>query len=375
MNRCRVIAGIILAVVATTSVAPAATPVRLKDITTVQGERTNVLVGLGLVTGLAGTGGKNPITREFIVNLSQRFGIRAEPDLIARLRTDTTDKSDNTSVVVVMAQLPFNKRKGEKVDVIVSCMDDAKNLAGGVLGPTPLAAVDGEIYALAFGAISTGGFSFSGEAASVQKNHPTSGRIPDGAQVEKETCNQIGRDGKINLVLRQPDYSTVCRAKDAINATIPDVASVLDSGTLCLTIPVERATDIPAFLADIGELRVTPDGIAKVIINERTGTVVVGDNVRLSRVLVTHANLSVMTGEAPEVSQPNPFGQGETTTVPRSQVDVVEEKKALTVVDEQATVADLAHSLNALGVTPRDLSSIFQQLKAAGALHAELELK
>jgi len=355
--------------------APAAGTVRVKDITRVEGERTNVLVGLGLVTGLQGTGGKNPITREFVLNLAQRFGIRSEPDLIAKLRNDTSDKSDNTSVVVVMAELTTGRKKGEKIDITISAMDDAKSLNGGVLLPTPLVAVDGQVYALASGEVSTGAFSFSGEAASVQKNHPTTGRIASGATVEKETFAQVGLDGRLRLILLNPDYETARRIAGAANKQFPGVAEVIDSGSILLTSPPEWISRTRELASDVQQLLVIPDYPAKVVVNERTGTIIVGENVRLSRVLVNHANLAIMTGETPEVSQPAPFSNGETTVVPRTQVDVVEERNPIVLLDEPATVADLAQALNALGVSPRDLSSIFQHLKVAGALHAELELK
>lgn len=356
-------------------VSRAATEVRVKDITRVEGERENVLVGLGLVTGLQGTGGKNPITREFLLNLTQRFGIRAEPELIARLRNDTADKSDNTSVVVVMAYLPTGRKKGEKIDVLISAMDDAKSLNGGVLLPTPLVAVDGQTYALGSGPVTIGGFTFSGEAASVQKNHPTTGRISNGASVEKETFAEPGVAGRIRLLLLNADYETARRIVGVANQRFPGTADVLDSGTVQLVPPLEWQARVRDFAAEVQQLKVVPDAAARVIINERTGTVIVGENVRLSSVLINHANLAISTAETPEVSQPAPFSDGETTVVPRSQVDVIEEKKPITVFQDTATVSDLAQALNSLGVSPRDLSSIFQQLKEAGALHAELELK
>lgn len=368
------LAACVLALAAETCRA-AGTIVRVKDITRVEGERENVLVGLGLVTGLQGTGGKNPITREFILNLTQKFGIRAEPELIARLRNDTADKSDNTSVVVVMANLRTGKKPGERIDVLVSTMDDAKSLNGGVLLPTPLVAVDGQVYALGSGPVTIGGFTFSGEAASVQKNHPTTGRISNGATVEKETFAEPLVPGRIQLLLLNPDYETARRIAGAANAKFPGTAGVLDSGTVQLAPPPTWTAVARDFAAEVQQLTVVPDNVARIIINERTGTVIIGENVRLSQVLINHANLAISTAETPEVSQPAPFSEGETTVVPRTTVDVIEEKKPLTVIPETATVHDLAQALNALGVSPRDLSSIFQQLKESGALQAELEIK
>lgn len=349
-----------------------AADVRIKDITQIEGDRTNVLVGLGLVTGLQGTGGKNPITREFVLNLTQRFGIRAEPDLIARLRNDTSDKSDNTSVVVVTAKLQTGMRKGQTFDITLSAMDDAKNLNGGILLPTPLVAVDGQVYAIGSGPVSTGGFSFGGEGAAAQKNHPTTARVAKGATVEKETFFPAEASGRCRLLLRNSDYETALRIAAAANQRYPTSAEVIDAGCVLLTAPPGRADRTLAFVAEIQQLRVVPDVPARVVINERTGTIVIGENVRLSRVLINHANLAIMTAETPEVSQPAPFSNGETKTVPRTQVDVVEERNPLTILDETTTVADLANALNQLGVSPRDLSSIFQQLAVSGALHAEI---
>lgn len=365
----------VIASVCGTAPARASGMVRVKDITRVEGERTNVLVGLGLVTGLQGTGGKNPLTREFVLNLAQRFGIRSEPDLIAKLRNDTSEKSDNTSVVVVTASIKTGEIKGNRIDVTVSTLDDAKSLNGGILLPTPLLAVDGQVYALASGAIGTSAFSFAGEAASVQKNHPTTALIPGGATVEKETVTPRGLEGRIRVLLLNADYETARRIAAASNQKMPGLAEVLDSGTVLLTKPPQWQGDIRDLAADVQQLLVVPDFPAKVVINERTGTIVIGHNVRISRVAVTHGSLAISTGETPEVSQPAPFSNGETTVVPRTQVDVVEEKNPIMVIEEPTTVADLVQALNALGVSPRDLSSIFQTMKSVGALQADLELK
>jgi flagellar P-ring protein precursor FlgI len=349
--------------------------VRIRDLTEVEGVRTNQLVGLGLVTGLNGTGSKSPITRQLALNLIQRFGLRVDPETRARIRTDTTDKTNNMSVVTVTADLPAFARNGQTIDVLVSTFDDAKNLAGGQLIMTPLKAVDGEVYAVASGAISTGGFAFSGDAAGAQKNHPTTGRIPNGATIERETCTPIGQNGIVRLLLRQSDYETARRIALAINTDYPSAARAADSTTVEIHVPTTHTEDIPGFIGRVGTLTVIPDRPARVVINERTGTVIIGENVRLARVLITHANLSITTAETPEVSQPNPFSQGQTTTVPRTQMNIIEEKSFVNEIEQQSTVGDLARALNALGVTPRDLSSIFQQLKESGSLHAELLFK
>jgi flagellar P-ring protein FlgI len=353
--------------------------VRIRDLTEVEGVRTNHLVGLGLVTGLNGTGGKSPITRQLAQNLIQRYGLRVDPEIRARLRNDTSEKTDNLSVVTITADLPAFARNGQAIDVLVSAFDDAKNLAGGQLIMTPLKGVDGEVYAVASGAISTGGFAFSGDAAGAQKNHPTTGRIPNGATIERETCTPIGENGVVRMLLRQSDFETARRIAIAINTGYPTeypaVARAIDAATIEIHVPTFYADDIPAFIGRVGNLKVIPDRPARVVINERTGTVIIGENVRLARVLITHANLSITTAETPEVSQPNPFGQGQTTVVPRTQMNVFEDKSFVNEINRQSTVGDLAQALNALGVTPRDMSSIFQQLKESGALHAELLFK
>jgi flagellar P-ring protein precursor FlgI len=349
--------------------------VRIKDITTIEGVRTNQLVGMGLVTGLSGTGSKSPVTRQFAVNFMQRFGMRVEPGIRLQLQTDTTQKTDNLSVVTVTANLPAFARRGSTLDVMVSTFDDAKSIEGGQLIMTPLFGADGQVYAVASGPISTGGFSFGGEAATVQKNFPTTGRIPEGATVEEETFTNIAPNGCFRLLLRSPDFETARRIAVAINAEEPGIATCLDAAAVNVMVPPQYRDNPAAFAGMIGNLTVMPDNVARVVINERTGTIIIGENVRISSVLITHANLAVTTTEAPQVSQPNAFSNGETVEVPRTNMSVNEEDKRLTEVNSNTTVGELAQALNALGVAPRDLSSILQQLKESGALHAELEFK
>ncbi|MCA9056122.1 MAG: flagellar basal body P-ring protein FlgI [Planctomycetaceae bacterium] len=352
-----------------------ASEVRIKDITDVGGVRANQLTGMGLVVGLNGTGGKTAATRRFAVNLLQRFGQRTDPTVRALLETNTQMKTNSMSVVVVTAELPAFARIGSRIDVVVSTFDDASSLQGGVLILTPLLGVDGQAYAVASGPVSTGGFSFEGQAGSIQKNHPTTGRIPNGAIVEEETCTSLGTDGVLTLQLRDPDFETARRLCDAVNESLPGAARSIDSSVVSIQIPPQFQADVPGLLGTLGSLTIEPDAVARVVINERTGTVIIGDQVRLSRVLITHANLAVMTSEAPQVSQPPPFSDGETTVVPRTELNVREEQSRVNVVDDVVTVGELAQALNALGVSARDLSSIFQQLKESGALHAELEFK
>ncbi|QDT33584.1 flagellar basal body P-ring protein FlgI [Thalassoglobus polymorphus] len=352
-----------------------AADVRIGDLTNVAGVRKNQLVGMGLVTGLNGTGGKSPVTRRFAMNMLQRFGVRSDPDLRARIENDTAQKTDNISVVTVTANLDSFSKEGTAIDVLVSTFDDAESLQGGQLILTPLFGADGQVYAVASGPISIGGFSFSGESARVQKNHPTTGRIPNGATVELETCSELGTDGRVQFLLNSPSYETARRTANAINQVYPQSAFATDAATIDVIIPFSLQSTVSDFVATLSNLTVTPDVPAKVVINERTGTVVIGEHVQLSRVLITHANLVVSTVETPLVAQPAPFSQGETVVVPRTEVMVEEEDNPVSIIEPTTTVGELAQALNALGVAPRDLSSIFQQLKESGALHAELEMK
>lgn len=349
--------------------------VRISDITSVGGVRKNQLVGMGLVTGLNGTGGTSPVTRRFALNMLQRFGVRSDPLLRNRIETDTAQRTNNLSVVTVTADLESFAREGSRIDVSVATFDDAESLQGGQLIMTPLFGADGQVYAVASGPVSVGGFSFSGDAARVQKNHPTMGRIPGGATVELETCSPLAFDGQVRLILATPSFETARRISMSINKEFPQSAIATDSATVDIIVPFALHSTVSDFIARVGNLRVQPDVPARVVINERTGTVVVGEHVRLSRVLITHANLAVSTVESPLVSQPAPFSEGETAVVPRTDVLVEEENNPVSIIEPTTTVGELAQALNALGVAPRDLSSIFQQLKESGALHAELEFK
>lgn len=348
--------------------------VRIKDITRLGGTRVNKLTGFGLVTGLAGTGSKSPVTRQFALNALERFDLRADPDQRALVRLNGLDKTDNLSVVHVSADLDvMQTRAGNTVDVTVSTVDNAKSLQGGILMLTPLEGVDGEVYAVASGPISIGGFSFSGDAASVQQNHPTAGRIANGATVEKTLCAYGDEPIRsFRLHLNNPDLETASRICNAINNLWNGHCQISDNGMVEVLVPAVYLAEPLQFVAVVQSLRVVPDEEARVVINERTGTVILGENVQIASVAISHANLTVVTGEAPEVSQPAPFSDGVTAIVPRTSIDVSEQISRLTVFDRPVTVGELARALNALGVTPRDLSSIFQQLKVSGALQARL---
>lgn len=348
--------------------------VRIKDITFVDGQLSHTLTGMGLVAGLNGTGGTIPQTREFASNMLLRYGNRMDPILRELVRTDNQFKTDSLSVVIVTATVPEFASPGTPFDVTVSAFDDAESLLGGVLVLTPLSAIDGEVYATATGNISTGGFAFGGDAASAQQNHPTTGKIPNGGTIQKAFC-QVKPNSmrRFRLSLNHPDLETAGRIAFAINEVLPKSAVVITPGMVEVRLPQDFEISGTDFLSQVQQLRVKVDTAARVVINERTGTVVFGENVKISQVAITHANLTILTSETPEVSQPNEFSDGETVVLPRTNVEVFEEDSRLQVFPETTSVGDLVQALNSLGVTPRDLSSIFQQLKAAGKLHAHLE--
>lgn len=348
--------------------------VKIRDISQLKGEQMNTVTGFGLVNGLAGTGGSSPTTKQFALQVLQKLGNRADPSLRENIQR-SQEKTDNMSVVMVQAMLPPHAKQGQRIDVIVSAFDNAKSLQGGVLIETPLLGTDGEVYAIASGPVSLNGGEFGGNAATVTKNHPTTGRIAGGGIIEGEVPCTIFEGDVFHLLLNSPSYATADRVSKALNLYSPQCSAVADPATVAIRIPGNALGDPYRFIAECQELMVEPGMIARVVINERTGTVVIGSDVKLSQVAITHGNLIVSTVETPEVSQPNPFSGGDTTVVPRTSVDVTEQGGAINVIDQNITVGDLAASLNALGVSPRDLSSIFQMLKESGALHAQLEMR
>jgi flagellar P-ring protein FlgI len=348
--------------------------VRIKDITDIAGEHQNDLVGYGLVTGLAGTGGSSESTKRAMIELLQKMGLRADPEIRAFIQR-AKEKTDNISVVMVTATLQPHLKPGQKLDVVVSTLDDAESLNGGILQRTPLKGVDGSVYVVAAGAVSTNGGEFGGNASSVVKNHPTTGRVPDGGVIQVEVPTKIIHQGVFHLLLRHPSLESAANIAKAVNVVAPETAVIIDPAMVSIRIPYEASYLPYHFMAKCQSLLVTPASAAKVIINERTGTIVFTEDVRLSGVAITHGNLIVTTVESPEVSQPEAFGSGDTVVVPRTDVGVTEENRRINVIPTNPTVSDLAASLNALGVSPRDLSSIFQTLKETGALHAQLELK
>jgi flagellar P-ring protein FlgI len=348
----------------------ASAEVRIKDITDVAGARSNQLVGFGLVVGLDGTGSRSTFTQQIAVDMLQRLGVTAQ--IFSQLPSDAVLRSTNISAVMVVADLGPFARRGTRIDLTVSSIDDARSLQGGTLLLTPLRGVDGQVYAVGQGAVSVGGFSVAGAAAGIQKNQLNTGRVPNGAMVEKEAPGEIVKDGKLQLLLKDADFNTARLVAKAINQQFPSTALATDAGSVMLCPPLDPNKSPVQLLAEIGLLEIKPDMPARVVINERTGTVVAGEHVTLGTTAVAHGNLFISTTENPQVSQPNAFASGATAIVPRTQTSALEQRARLALVPKSTTVADVARSLNALGVSPRDLISIFQSLKQAGALHAEL---
>ncbi|MBN2644236.1 MAG: flagellar basal body P-ring protein FlgI [Desulfuromonadaceae bacterium] len=339
---------------------------RIKDLADIEGVRSNQLVGYGLVVGLNGTGdsASTEFTIQSLVNMMERLGMRVDRDNV---------KVDNVAAVMVTAELPAFAKAGSSIDVLVSSIGDADSLVGGTLLITPLKAPDGQVYAVAQGPLAVGALSFGGKAAKVQKNHPTVGRIPDGATVEREVPFQLPDNRQLSYRLREADFTTVTRMAEAINDYFgASVAQPLDSGSFRVQTPDPQQMPLVEFIARVEHLEVQPDMKARIVVSERSGTVVMGENVRLSTVAVSHGNLNLVISESAMVSQPNAFAQGSTTTVPDSQVDIAEDSGNLVLLPMGVNIGDVARALNAIGATPRDLIAIFQAIKAAGALHAEL---
>ncbi|MBW1980676.1 MAG: flagellar basal body P-ring protein FlgI [Deltaproteobacteria bacterium] len=347
-----------------------AAAVRLKDMAAVQGMRSNQLIGYGLVVGLEGTGdGKGTkFTVQTLVNMLERLGVDVPREQV---------KVDNVAAVMVTADLPSFARRGSKLDVLVSSLGDAESLQGGTLLLTPLKGVDGQVYALAQGAVSIGGFKAVGAAGGgVQKNFPTVGRIPEGATVERELPYNFSVESTIGINLFHPDFTTATRTVAAINKYLQgEVARAIDAGTIRLEVPASAREDLVGLMARLEQIEIIPDSKARVVVDERTGTVVMGENVRISTVAVAHGSLSIQIKETRNVSQPAPFARrGRTVVTPESDVQVQEGTKRLLLVKEGANIGEVVQALNAVGATPRDLISIFQALKAAGALQAELQI-
>lgn len=347
---------------------------RIKDIVSFEGIRENMLVGYGLVVGLNGTGDKlknNAFTEQSLVSFLERQGVNTR---------GTELKTKNVAAVTVTAALPPFARTGARVDVRLSAMGDAKSLLGGTLLATPLYGADGEVYAVAQGGVVVGGFSAEGDSgSSISKGVPTSGEISNGAVVENEVNFALNSLNIVKLALRNPDLATAQNISEAINSRMgPQTATVMDPGTVQLKVPADYNNAVAYLLADIEQLPVETDQVAKIVIDEASGTIVMGENVRIDTVAVAQGNLVVKIEETPQVSQPSPFAPFGATTevVPRSEIEVDEESDAkMAVLESGATLKDLVGGLNALGVGPRDMISILQTIKAAGALQAEIETR
>ena len=340
---------------------------RIKDIVEIVGVRGNQLWGTGLVIGLDGTGDDSEASRQAVASFLRRTGQVISPD-------DASSK--NIAIVAVTTELPPFARKGTRIDVTVSALGDASSLQGGTLLMTTLTGADGQVYATVQGSISTGGFAVSGETASVTKNHNTVGRIPSGAIIEKEEIADFVENGHMTLQLRNADFTTAGRIAKAINAAFKQSAFAMDAGTVRVRIPPTlKRSQLVRFIDRMGALQVEVDFPAVVVINERTGTIVVGQNVGISMVAIAHGNLSIKTQEKTFVSQPTPLSRvGSTEKYLESEITAAEEISNLYVIRRKVSVAELAEVLNAMGLTPRDLVSIFEALRNAGALQAELRI-
>lgn len=357
---------IALCLLATAGAAHAA---RIKDIVDIEGVRENQLVGYGLVVGLNGTGdglNNSPFTKQSLQAMLERMGVNT---------LDASMRTANVAAVMVTANLPPFATQGSRIDLTVSALGDAKSLQGGTLLVTPLTGVDGEVYAIAQGPVTINGFQAGGDAAQIISGVPTTGRISNGAIIEREVNFSLGTRRSVRLALKNPDFTTSRRIALAINNLIGLPTAVpLDNATVELTLPRGFNGNIVDLVTDIEQLVVTPDQPAKIVIDENSGIIVMGSEVRVSTVAVAQSNLTVTITESPLVEQPNPLSLGETVVVPRTEIDVEQIDSNLALVKEGVTLQELVDGLNALGISPRDMISILQAIKSAGALQAEIEV-
>lgn len=346
-----------------------AAAVRLKDVAAIQGVRSNQLIGYGLVAGLDGTGDdtkKGRFASAAMANFLDRLGMPVDASTI---------DLDNVAAVMVTAELPPFARSGTRLDVVVSSIGDAESLQGGNLIMTPLRGADGRVYAMAQGGVSIGGFSLGGGGTSQAQNHPTVGRIANGALVEREPPSEILTDNHIVVTLHRPDFMTVSRISKTINDAFGgNLALPLNASTIEVLPPALDLRTLVPFLATLENLPVMPDSRAKVVFDERTGTVVMGRNVMIDTIAVAHGDLAIQITRKPQVSQPGPLSGGATVVTEEVEVTVTEEEARLAVLPHNVEIDDLVQALNSVGVTPRDLMAILQAIKAAGALHADLEI-
>jgi len=369
-NIARIAARALFSATLAVGLALAASPsqgARIKDLAQVSGNRTNQLVGYGLVVGLSGTGDKrgSDFTVQSIFNMLDKMGVRVDK---------ATLKPKNVAAVMVTAQMPVSAKPGGRLDVTVSSLGDSSSLLGGVLLVTPLKGVDGNIYAIAQGSLLVGGVSAGGAGASVSKNITTVGMIPGGANVERAVPFSFNDQSDLTLTLRSPDFSTATRMAKRVNESLGSaLATAVDAGTVRLAVPPGHQGNLTQLVASIENIQVTPDSRARVVVDEKTGTVVLGQNVQISPVAVTQGNLQIQIQESADVSQPMPFSQGKTVATPQTNIGVNEENRKLKMI-EGATLQELVEGLNALGATPRDLISILRTLQSSGALAADLEV-
>jgi len=356
-----------LAVLIIAGVAPAHA-VRLKDIASFSGVRNNELVGYGLVVGLSGSGDgtTNEFTIRSMTNMLEKMGVSVNP---------TNLKPKNAAAVMVTAKMPASARPGSTLDVTVSSVGDAKSLLGGVLLITPLRGLDGRVYAVAQGSLTLGGYSAEGQAATATKNITTVARMPNGAIVEREVSFQFNKQDAMTINLSgTPDFGTAMQVANRINGVLGGgLAKAVDGATIQITIPAKFQNNLVPLMASLENLDISPDSRARVVVDEKTGTVVLGGNVRLTKVAVAHGNLQIVVAETPNVSQPGAFSGGTTQVTPQTDLKVKEQNNRLLLM-EGATLQELVDGLNSVGATPRDLISILRTLKTAGSLQADLEV-
>ncbi|MEH6526339.1 MAG: flagellar basal body P-ring protein FlgI [Sneathiella sp.] len=353
------------------TVETAQTASRVKDIAEFEGIRDNILVGYGLVVGLNGTGdslSNSPFTEQSLESMLERLGVNTSGETL---------NTDNVAAVIVTATLPPFQRQGTKIDIVVSSLGDAEDLTGGMLIVTPLLAADGEVYAVAQGTVTVAGYTAGGEAETITKGVPTTARIANGAIVERELGFDLAALTSLRISLRNPDLTTSRRIAQAVNKYIGNsIAESADPSTVVLNLEGSNRDNMVDLLTDIEQLMVDPDQIARVVIDEQSGIIVIGKEVKVDTVAIAQGNLTVRITETPQVSQPGPFSEnGETVVVDRTDIEVSEDDdKKLTVLNKGVSLQDLVDGLNALGIGPRDMISILQAIKAAGALQAEIEL-
>jgi flagellar P-ring protein precursor FlgI len=342
---------------------------RIKDLASIEGIRQNQLIGYGLVVGLNGTGdtlNNSPFTKQSLQAMLERLGVNIRGQAL---------RTGNVAAVMVTANLPPFATQGTRIDVTVSALGDAKSLQGGTLLVTPLLGADGNVYAVAQGSLAIGGFQAEGEASRITRGVPTVGRIANGAIIEREIDFALARLTQVRLALRNADLTTARRIASAINDFIGGpVAEPLDPSTVQITVPPKYPGNVVALLTEIEQLQIEPDFPGKIVIDERSGIIVMGRDVRVSTVAVAQGNLTVTISESPQVSQPAPFSRGETRVVPRTRIGVQEDGRKLAVVREGLSLQQLVDGLNALGIGPRDLIAILQAIKAAGAIQADIEV-